>query len=137
MRSSSNRRSKLRTGLSLLAVLILASAATAAVAPYESHGVRLVLGAEEIAPPSTFELRFDQTMVSPPSVGLVAPISPLVITPALPGSFVWLSQRSRVFTPREPLALGTTYQSHLRHLITLRNPATGAHAETWIVVKAL
>jgi alpha-2-macroglobulin len=108
----SHSRSCLRATLNLVAVLIVASAARAS-APNESHGVRLVLAAEEISPTSTFELRFDQAMVPAQSVGLVAPNSPLVITPALPGSFVWLSQRSGVFTPNEPLALATTYQLRL------------------------
>jgi alpha-2-macroglobulin len=94
----------LLAALTLIAVLI-AAGAVGTSAPNESHGVRLVLAAEEISPTSTFELRFDQGMVPPQSVGLVAKDSPLLITPTLPGSFVWLSQRSGVFTPNEPLAL--------------------------------
>ena len=99
-----------------------------ASAPNESHGVRFVLGAAEISPTSTFELRFDQAMVPPQSVGLVAPISPLLITPVLPGSFVWLSQRSGVFTPSEPLALATAYQ--LRLAANLATPRAGFRRET-------
>ncbi len=94
-------------------LLSLALAAVAAESPDESRGVRLVFDAAEIAPGSTFELRFDQPIVPPQNVGLVAKESPLVITPALPGSFLWLSQRSGVFTPSAPLALATTYQLRL------------------------
>ncbi len=97
----------------LCLAFFLAAGAFAADAPNESHGVQLVLGAEEISPTSTFELRFDQAMVSPERLGLAAEKSPLLITPALPGSFTWLSQRSGVFTPSAPLALATTYQLRL------------------------
>jgi uncharacterized protein YfaS (alpha-2-macroglobulin family) len=79
----------------------------------ESHGVRLILGAPEISPTTTFELRFDEPMVAPDRRGIPATQSPLVFTPALPGSYTWLSQRSGVFTPTAPLALGTTYQLRL------------------------
>ncbi|MGH8091909.1 MAG: MG2 domain-containing protein [Chthoniobacterales bacterium] len=110
-------RSNLRAALILLGVLSVAGAA-GAVAPNESRGVRLVLGAGVVSPSSTFELRFDQAMVLPQSVGFIAKNSPLVITPALPGSFVWLSQRSGVFTPSAPLALATTYQLRLATRLT-------------------
>ena len=33
--------------------------------------------------------------------------SPLIFTPDLAGQFVWTSARSGVFTPSEPMALGT------------------------------
>jgi uncharacterized protein YfaS (alpha-2-macroglobulin family) len=89
------------------------AAAPAAEPPNESHGVRLVLGAQEISPGATLELRFDQPMVPPQKVGLAAASSPLVISPPLAGSFTWLSQRSGVFTPSAPLALATTYQLRL------------------------
>jgi uncharacterized protein YfaS (alpha-2-macroglobulin family) len=94
-------------------LVCLAISLTAAESPNESQGVQLILGAPEISPTTTFELRFDEAMVSPERRGIPAEKSPLVITPPLPGSFTWLSQRSGVFTPSAPLALGTTYQLRL------------------------
>lgn len=40
-------------------------------------------------------------------------------------------------SPTLQCADGTAHLTEGQHLITLRNPATGAHAETWITVKAL
>src|SRR5262249_60583564 len=57
-------------------------------------GVRLVLDSEEVSPTTTFELRFEETMVAPTNVALVGQTSPLVITPPLTGNFTCLSQRS-------------------------------------------
>jgi uncharacterized protein YfaS (alpha-2-macroglobulin family) len=62
----------------------------------------------------TFELRFDETMVESSQVGVAVSNSPLVITPPLAGTFTWLSARSGVFTPTEPLALDTRYDLRLR-----------------------
>ncbi len=107
------QRLREKTGLGLLALVLIGGGLLAAAPPNDSQGVRLVLGTEEVSPTSTFELRFDKAMAPPQSVGLVASGSPLVFTPALPGSFTWLSQRSGVFTPSEPLALATTYQLRL------------------------
>ena len=58
---------------------------------------------------STFEVRFSAPIVDTVDVGKAAE-SPLVIRPALAGTFTWLSQRSGVFTPTEPMTLNTTYQ---------------------------
>jgi uncharacterized protein YfaS (alpha-2-macroglobulin family) len=49
-------------------------------------------------------------MVKGDQVGLPSTNSPLVISPPLPGTFTWLSSRSGVFTPAEPLALNTRYE---------------------------
>jgi uncharacterized protein YfaS (alpha-2-macroglobulin family) len=103
-----------------------------AKAPPTFTGVRLILGSEEVSPTTTFELRFDQAMVPPEAVGLVAEPSPLAITPALPGKFTWLSQRSGVFVPTEPLALGTNYQ--LRLAANLKN-AEGKPADAKLMTE--
>ncbi|MEP7249044.1 MAG: MG2 domain-containing protein [Spartobacteria bacterium] len=96
----------------------------------QSVGVQLVRGTKEVSPTMTFELRFDEAMVSPQNVGFPAKVSPLVLRPALPGSFVWLSQRSGVFTPSEPLALATLYQLSLApNLTTAANQPSTAKLE--------
>jgi len=79
-----------------------------------SRGVELVLSSTSPAPSMTFELRFDQPMVSSREVGSQAARSPLLVSPSLPGEFVWLSTRSGVYTPSEPLALDTRYALTLR-----------------------
>ena len=96
------------------------------------NGVRLVLDSEEVSPTTTFELRFEQAMVPPQSAGLVAQTSPLVIKPPLKGNFTWLSQRSGVFVPTEPLALATDYQ--LRLAPNLKN-AEGKLADAKLVAE--
>jgi uncharacterized protein YfaS (alpha-2-macroglobulin family) len=67
------------------------------------------MGSPEPEPGTTFELRFDTPMVKEDRVGLAATNSPLAIGPRLAGTFTWLSVRSGVFTPTEPLALDKTY----------------------------
>lgn len=78
---------------------------------YSKH-VELVTGSPE--PGMTFELRFDSTMVKGDRVGTEATNSPLVIEPHLAGHFIWLSTRSGVFTPSQPLALDRTYELSLQ-----------------------
>ena len=78
------------------------------------EGVQLILTGEELTPTTTFELRFDEPAARPDQVGGAAEKSPLVIAPDIHGSFTWLSQRSGVFTPDEPLALNTSYRFTLR-----------------------
>ena len=77
-------------------------------------GVQLVLTGGDLGPTTTFELRFDEVAAGPAEVSTVAATSPLVIAPSIHGEFKWLSQRSGVFTPDEPLALNTGYRLTLR-----------------------
>jgi alpha-2-macroglobulin len=98
-----------------LCVLMLSSCARP---PEEAKGVQLVLNPESVAPTTTFELRFDEVVVGADQVGKPAGPSPLLLAPAVRGRFVWLSRRSGVFTPEEPLALGTEYRVALRHDVT-------------------
>lgn len=82
--------------------------------PNVSHGAQLFLNTPEIEPTTTFEVRFDDAMVEADDVGSEAPASPLVITPSLPGKFIWLTRRSGVFTPTQSPTLATTYHFSLR-----------------------
>jgi uncharacterized protein YfaS (alpha-2-macroglobulin family) len=77
-------------------------------------GVELVLNPDALSPTTTFELRFNEAVVGPEELGRTAPESPLVIIPPVRGSFVWLSQRSGVFTPVEPTGLGRAYRFRLK-----------------------
>ena len=79
-----------------------------------SEGVQLYLNRETLEPTTTFELRFDEPVVSPEIIGKPAGDSPLVIRPQIAGEFVWLSTRSGVFTPSEPPVLNQTYQFTLK-----------------------
>jgi len=79
-----------------------------------SKQVELVANSDSPTPAMTFELRFDALMVKGDRVGLTATNSPLIIRPPLAGTFTWLSSRSGVFTPSEPLALDTRYDLSLR-----------------------
>jgi len=79
-----------------------------------SRGVQLVLNTDALQPATTFELRFDQPVVTAGEIGQSNAVSPLLITPKLLGSFTWLSQRSGVFTPAEPTRLATAYRCTLR-----------------------
>ena len=67
-----------------------------------------------LSPSAAFELRAAVPLVAADRVGQPAADPPLVLTPALPGTFRWTSQRGGVFTPSEPPPLGTTYKVALR-----------------------
>jgi len=69
----------------------------------------------------TFELRFEQPVINATEVTSKAKTSPLVIKPALQGTFVWLSQRSGTFTPSQPLEMETTYEFSLAPGLMLPN----------------
>ena len=79
-----------------------------------SKGAHLVLPEGELGATATFEVRFDEPVARPDEVGKVAVESPLEIDPEVHGNFTWLSQRSGVFSPDEPLRLRTAYQVKLR-----------------------
>ncbi|MCX6875521.1 MAG: MG2 domain-containing protein [Verrucomicrobia bacterium] len=98
----------------VLMALLSLSAMGAEASDDVEQGLRLVLSSEQLEPTTTFELRFDEALVAFDQIGFVATEPPLVITPAIPGTFTWLSQRSGVFKPTAPPALGTNYQVTLR-----------------------
>ncbi len=78
-------------------------------APVES-GARLLAPTNFFDPTTTFEVRFDLPVASPDAVGRISDESPLRIAPPVEGLWTWLSTRSGVFTPSEPLAMGTRYR---------------------------
>ena len=110
-----------------LALMIAACPANADNNP-EEKGARLILSSSNIEPTTTFELRFDDPVAAPEQAGLPAKDSPLLFSPPLAGAFSWLSQRSGVFTPSQPPALGTTYRVTLdSHLLTWdKKPVTAS-----------
>ena len=73
-----------------------------------STSVRL-FAERNLQPTTTLEVRFEDTMVPVEKIGTTAERPPIVISPAVKGSFVWLSQRSGTFKPAEPYALDSTY----------------------------
>ncbi len=73
-------------------------------------GVVLALSSTDVEPTTTFELRFDEAIAGDSDIGHPAKVSPLQFHPAAKGEWIWLSPRNGVFTPTEPLALGTTYR---------------------------
>ncbi len=105
--------------LALLSVAFLGASCSSS--RESSVGVQLVLNTDDLAPSSTFELRFDAPVVSAEKVGQTATPSPLAISPPVAGTFTWLSTRSGVFTPSEALALNRSYLFTLR--AGLRDPA--------------
>jgi len=111
--------------------LLLAALAGCGQRNYSNH-VELVTSCSTPAPAMTFELRFESAMARGDQVGLAATNSPLVITPSLAGSFIWLSTRSGVFTPSESLALDTTYKLSLAPGLT---QADGRPAEAGLAWK--
>ncbi|MFN2507585.1 MAG: hypothetical protein ABR589_02305, partial [Chthoniobacterales bacterium] len=88
---------------------LLASTSLAADPP-----VQLLLPSRQLEPASTFEVRFAAEMVRPDQIGKPAEPSPLVIAPAVPGRFVWLSTRSGTFAPDGVLPLGTKFTISFR-----------------------
>jgi len=100
---------------SLKGLLLLALVATLGGCSHKNSAshVELVTGSEVPTPGMTFELRFDSIMVKGDRVGLSPTNSPLIINPPIKGTFTWLSSRSGVFTPTQPLALDTKYELSL------------------------
>ena len=80
----------------------------------EERAVQLLLPSRRLEPTSTFELRFVTEMVPADQIGKPAAVSPLVLSPAVDGQFIWLSTRSGTFAPKGILPLGTKYQISLR-----------------------
>jgi uncharacterized protein YfaS (alpha-2-macroglobulin family) len=79
----------------------------------------------------TFELRFDEVMVKGNRIGLPTTNSPLLLAPTLAGTFTWLSSRSGVFTPSEPLRLDTRYELSLRQGLHCADGQACAAALHW------
>ncbi|HPA18581.1 MAG TPA: alpha-2-macroglobulin family protein [Verrucomicrobiae bacterium] len=79
-------------------------------------GVRLMVDLENLGPMSGFELRFDQPVIAQDRVGTVAESSPLAFEPRVSGTWTWLSRRSGLFAPDEPLRMATRYRLTLRQL---------------------
>lgn len=102
-----------RCGLLLLLVACAVLVGCSPSAP-RPGGVELAANAGPPSAGMTFELRFDQAMAKTSEVGAPLTNSPLVIRPKLSGAFAWLSPRSGVFTPSEPLELDTRYELSLR-----------------------
>ena len=61
-------------------------------------------------PTATFTIRFARPMVDAASVGKVAEPAPVELQPAAKGKFTWLSTRSGVWAPDEPLSLSSTFR---------------------------
>jgi uncharacterized protein YfaS (alpha-2-macroglobulin family) len=99
---------KALSALLLFVALFIAPPARAAA------DVELLVDGDALVPSTTLELRFARDMITAEEVGLIATPSPLVVQPALAGSFTWLSKRSGVFTPNQEPAMGATYTVSLR-----------------------
>ncbi len=97
----------------LFALLLFVGLFTAPLARAASD-VELLVEGDTLVPSTTLELRFARDMIKAEEVGLVATPPPLVVQPALAGTFTWLSKRSGVFTPTEEPAMGTTFTFSLR-----------------------
>jgi hypothetical protein len=92
-----------------LRFFLAAFAASAMMATSALAGTVRLVCEQTLQPTSTFELRFEDAIVPADAVGKPAETPPLVIEPAIKGTFVWLSQRSGSFKPEEPYALNTSY----------------------------
>jgi len=120
----------------LLASLVLSlGLVVPAIAAEKS--VQLVLSTPQLDPTTTCEFRFPEPMVDGRALGQPAEPSPLVVTPALRGRFVWLSPRSGVFTPDEAPRLGTTYRFSVRAgLMNAGGVATEATTDATVTTPA-
>ena len=107
-------RPKFRPAAAAIAILLLALLPACGPQSNHSEGVQLLLSTEELGPATTFELRFEQSMVRSSEVGLPVQPPPLQFRPALAGHFAWTSSRSGIFAPDVPMALDTEYELSLR-----------------------
>ncbi|HTG44426.1 MAG TPA: hypothetical protein VK633_07820, partial [Verrucomicrobiae bacterium] len=94
----------------LLAIFLALTATGCSSRHPIAERVELILSTATLEPTTTFELRFDDELVTPADVGKPARLSPLLIQPPLAGTFIWMSQRSIIFTPTEPMMLGRGYR---------------------------
>lgn len=98
-----------------LALLALLTLTAGFLRPSDhSEGVQIRLTSVDLKSDSTFELRFDQPVAALDEIGQTARSNPLRVDPPLPGSFVWKSRRSGLFTPARRLELDTEYRFTLR-----------------------
>lgn len=79
-----------------------------------SEGAQLLLSTTALQANSTFELRFDEPVAAPEELDHPGVRVALVVEPPVRGEWVWLSRNSGVFTPAEPMELGTRYTFQLR-----------------------
>ena len=82
-------------------------------------GVKLFPATGQLHPTTTFEVRFEKSMVPNEGVGEIGP-SPILFKPAIPGRFLWHSTRSGIFTPTNGFKLAETYEVRLRPKLTAR-----------------
>lgn len=122
-----------RAWLFPLLLLLLAALVTGCGPQNSSHHVELVADTDSPTPAMTFELRFDSAMVKGDRVGLPETNSPLIINPPLVGTFTWLSPRSGVFAPGEPLGLAARYQLSLRKGLRDAEGQPSAAALHWTI----
>ena len=76
-------------------------------------GVKVLPVKGQLKPTTTFEVRFEQPVISRSEVQGKGP-SPLVFQPDIPGTFQWTSTRSGVFSPSKGFELATTYVASLK-----------------------
>ena len=88
-----------RNFLSVAFLLYLGATLTAARAA-PSKSVEWLVDGDTLEPSTTIEVRFDRDMVDQEEVGTAAKPA-LAVTPALPGTFTWLSRRSGVYVPSQ------------------------------------
>ena len=68
----------------------------------------------ELVTGSAFELRFNEPMVADDAVGKPGSDAPIVLKPAIAGTWTWVSNQSGVYQLTEPPALGSSVQVTLR-----------------------
>src|SRR5438093_13434563 len=73
-------------------------------------GLEIIPRGSTLGPDTGLEIRFHTAVVSEDSIGGAEADSPLLIRPPIAGHFEWISPRSGVFTPNEPLPLGARYR---------------------------
>src|SRR5881227_3186487 len=111
----------------MLRQLLASFACLLTVALADDPPVQL-LSTTPLAPTTTLEVRFNADMVAADQIGKPVEPLPLVLTPAVAGTFQWVSARSGMFKPGEPYPLGTTIQVTLRDdLKTLQGAALPAN----------
>jgi len=71
--------------------------------------VELISEGEFLQPSSTLEFRFARPMISRDDIGFAPKTPPIIVSPAQPGGFTWLSRSSVVFTPSAAWPLGSQF----------------------------
>ena len=105
----------MKTPTFLVLILILLSSV---FSPQLQAVTTLKVSDRYLTPKSTFQVIFDQAIITDEEVGKTEPNNLITITPHIPGNIHWKAGNIAQFVPSAPLAISTTYTFQLKSGLT-------------------